>query len=344
LKIKGKMSILLILLLCFSLVLTACGAKQESSKEKNEVSGQEEEKKVKFRFAHVMPIDHPEHEAAIRMANLLKEKTNGRITVEVYPASQLGGSRELMTSVINGTVEMVSTSTFGTINSNLLVVELPYLFKNFDHVSKFTKSEMSKQLLESLNGQGVHGMGFWTVGFRNIGNTKRLVEKPEDLKGLLIRAFENEMLKDTLNALGANVTVLPYPEVYMALQTGTIDGEENPYVNTYAMKFFEPEKYKTETRHLNNFEIVVSNIKWWDSLAEKDQEIIMETFNEATEFYMELQKEADLKYKQLLIDEGMKVTEISDYQPWIAAVKPVYDKWEPKLGKELIEKIRSLGW
>jgi tripartite ATP-independent transporter DctP family solute receptor len=331
----------IVILLSLSLIITGCGS---TTPEKPKEDKNNQAKNIKIRFGHVMPIDHPENLAAERMAKILNEKTQGRITLESYPASQLGGSRELMTSVINGTVEIVATSTFGTIEPQMLVVELPYLFKDFNHVKKFQKSPLSSQLLSKLDEKGVHGMGFWSVGFRNIGNNKRPVNEPKDLKGLLIRAFENEMLKDTLTALGANVTVLPYPEVYMALQTGTIDGEENPYVNTFTMKFHEGEKYKTETRHLHNFEIVAANKKWWDSLSPEDQKIISDAFAEATEYYMQLQEEADVKYKKALIDAGMKINDIKDYQLWIDAVKPVYQKWEPKFGAKTISDIRALGW
>lgn len=339
------------LIACFGMLLVGCSSNNSNASTAN--GGKEEQgnaeaqntnqEKVEFSFGHVMPIDHPEHIAATKFSEILAEKSNGRIKANIFPSSQLGGSRELMTSVMNGTIQMAATSTFGTIDKKLLAVEMPYIFRDFDHISEFTKSDVSTNLLSRLEDQKVHGMGFWTVGYRNVGNSKKPVHTPEDLKGLMIRAFENELLTDTLKALGANVTVLPYPEVYMALQTGTIDGEENPYVNTHAMKFFEGEKYKTETRHLNNFEIVGANLDWWNSLSSEDQEIISSSFAEATEYYMELEKEADEKYKQELKNEGMEIIEIDDYQPWIDAVQPVYEKWEAELGKDLIDSIKNIG-
>jgi TRAP-type transport system periplasmic protein len=299
-------------------------------------------KSYEISFGHVMPIDHPEHLAAVRFADTLNEKTDGRISVNVFPSSQLGGSRELMTSVMNGTIQIASTSTFGTVNEELLIVELPYLFTDFEHINRFVDSNSSEKLLSKLDDSRVHGMGFWPVGFRNIGNNQRVVRSPKDLDGLLIRAFENKMLTDTLDALGANVTVLPYPEVYMALQTGTVDGEENPYVNTYAMNFYEVEKYKTETRHIANFEIVAANLNWWNSLSQNDQDVIEESFDEATEYYIELQQRADEKYKRLLTEYGMEITEVEDREEWVKAVQPVYEKWSKVFDQELVDTIRNL--
>lgn len=302
------------------------------------------QQKVSFRFGHVMPVDHPEHIAAERMKTVIEEKSAGRISMQVFPSAQLGGSRELMTSLVAGSVDMVSTSTFGIIDQQVLIVELPYLFKDFAHVRTFTFSKNAAEVLAGLQKHGVHPFGFWTVGFRNVGNSKRPVTKPEDLKGLLIRAFEHKVLKDTLQALGANVTVLPYAEVYMALMTGTIQGEENPYVNTYTMKFHEVEKFKTETRHMNNFEIVAANAKWWNGLSKGDQQIINEAFADATDRYLKLQEEADAKYKNLLIKAGMQIIEITDHAPWVKAVQPVYATWEKVFGADRIKGIRSLGW
>ena len=301
-----------------------------------------EGKSYEISFGHVMPQKHPENLAAERFAEILDEKTEGRISVNIFPSSQLGGSRELMTSVMNGTIQIASTSTFGTVNEELLIVELPYLFTDFGHIKRFVDSDSSEKLLAELDNSDVHGMGFWPVGFRNIGNNERVVRSPKDLNGLLIRAFENKMLTDTLDALGADVTVLPYPEVYMALQTGTVDGEENPYVNTYEMSFHEVEKYKTETRHIANFEIVAANLNWWNSLPENDQEIIEESFDEASIYYIELQQSADQKYKELLIENGMEVVEVEDREEWVRAVQPVYEKWSDIFDQNLVDKIRNM--
>ncbi|MBP1933350.1 TRAP transporter substrate-binding protein [Ammoniphilus resinae] len=345
------------IVLSAAFLTTGCGSSQEATTEQPKEQPQSQQQapqqpekaagsqeKIEFGFGHVMPMDHPEHLAAQKFAEILDQKTSGRIKVNVYPAAQMGGSRELMTSVMNGSIEMVSTSTFGTVDQQQLTLSLPYLFKDFDHVSKFVESDISNQLLSRLDSQGVHGMGYWMVGFRNVGNSKHPIKTPEDMKGLLLRVYEDEMLKDTIAALGANATVMPVTEVYTALQTGTIDGEENPYAITYTQKFFEGYKYKTETRHLNNFEVVAANLNWWNSLAKEDQELINGAYKEATVYYNQLQKEADEKYKQSLLDAGMEITEITDYEPWIKAVQPVYDKWEKTLGADLIKSIKELGW
>lgn len=182
------------------------------------------------------------------------------------------------------------------------------------------------------------------MGWRNIGNNKREVKSPADLKGLLIRAFDNEILIDTLKALGANTTVMNVSEVYVALQTGALDGEENPFLNTYTMSFFEIEKYKTETHHMMNFDVVAFNQKFWDSLSAEDQKLIDEVVAEGCDMYADLVAESDDKYRGLLEEGGVKITPIEDYAPWIQAVRPVYEKWEKELDADLIQNVRDMGW
>lgn len=194
---------------------------------------------VVIKFGHNYSVDHPAEIVGQWMGGQLAEKSGGRIVLETYPSGQLGTSNELMNSVTNGTIESCVTSTFGTLEKNIYTVELPYLFSGFDHVKKFMHSEESAQLLSQLDAKGVHANGWWPVGWRNIGNNKREVKSPADLKGLLIRAFDNEILIDTLKALGANTTVMNVSEVYVALQTGALDGEENPFLNTYTMSFLK---------------------------------------------------------------------------------------------------------
>jgi tripartite ATP-independent transporter DctP family solute receptor len=299
---------------------------------------------IVIKFGHLYALEHVAEITAQKMVADIAEKSNGRIAIESYPAMQLGGSRELMTGIMNNTLEMCVTSTFGTVEEKILMIEMPYLFKDFNHIRAFQKSQYATDLLAALDKQNVHAVGFWGVGFRNIGNSKREVKTPADLKGLTIRAFENKMLKSTLTAFGANVTVLPFAEVYVALQTGTIDGEENPYLNTYTQKFYEVAKYKTETRHMFNWDILALSKQFWDTLNSDDQKLITDVLNDGTDYYTDLVEQSDEKYKKALQEAGVQITEISDYTPWTDAVKAVYAEWEPKFGKENIDGIRALGW
>lgn len=344
---KIKWGFMLCIIMC--ILFTACQSNPRPSvdTDRNEVSEQQPEsgdasEKIVIRFGHNYAIDHPAEIVAQEMKDELAERSGGRIVLESYPSAQLGASRELMTGVMNGTIEMCVTSTFGTVEERILSVEMPYLFKDMEHIRTFVDSPYSEELLGLLEEQNVHACGWWPVGYRNIGNSKREVKTPEDLKGLTIRAFENEMLIDTLTSLGANVTVLPVTEVYTALQTGAIDGEENPYLNTYTMKFYEVAKYKTESRHLFNFDIVAFSKTFWDSLSPEDQVLIEDVVKKGCERYTTLVEESDLEYRKALEDEGVQITEIQDYEPWKAAVQPVYDKWEEKLGKEFIEGVQNL--
>lgn len=344
---KIKWGLTLCVIIC--VFLGACQTKPQQNEDtgsgetpKPQQEAEDTSEKIVIRFGHNYAIDHPAEIVAQEMKEELEERSGGRIVLESYPSAQLGASRELMTGIMNGTVEMCVTSTFGTVEERILSVEMPYLFKDMDHIRTFVDSPYSEELLKLLETQNVHACGWWPVGYRNIGNSKREVKTPEDLKGLTIRAFENEMLIDTLTSLGANVTVLPVTEVYTALQTGAIDGEENPYLNTYTMKFYEVAKYKTESRHLFNFDIVAFSKTFWDSLSPEDQALLEEVVKKGCERYTTLVEESDSEYRKALETEGVRITEIEDYEPWKAAVQPVYDKWEAKLGKEFIEGVQNL--
>lgn len=347
-----KRTLALVICISMAISLIACSAPAESSSSSPAPATPSSpapapakaKPEIVIKFGHNYALEHVAELTAQKMIKDIATKSNGRIAIESYPAMQLGGSRELMTGIMNNTVEMCITSTFGTVEEKILMVEMPYLFKDFKHIRAFQKSNYATDLLKVLEKQNVHAVGFWGVGFRYIGNSKREIKSPADLKGLTIRAFENKMLKSTLTALGANVTVLPFAEVYVALQTGTIDGEENPYLNTYTQKFFEVAKYKTESRHMFNWDILALSKQFWDKLKPDDQKVITDVLNDGTAYYTDLVEESESKYKKALEDAGVKITTISDYTPWTDAVKSVYAEWEPKFGKENIDGIRALGW
>lgn len=299
-------------------------------------------KQIVIKFGHNYALDHPAEITAQRMKTQLAEKSGGRLVLQTYPSAQLGASRELMTGIMNNTVEMCLTSTFGTVEQQILSVELPYMFKNYQHIRAFQASPQSGELLGLLSAQKVKALGWWPVGFRNIGNNKREVRTLADLKGLVIRAFENNMLTDTLTALGAQVTVMPVGEVYVAIQTGAVDGEENPFLNTYTMKFFEVQKYKTETRHLFNWDVIALSKTFWDGLSAEDQKIIAEVAAEGTAMYTDLVEKSEETCKQKLLENKIVITSVDDYAPWYNAVQPVYAKWKDILDMKRVDAIRAL--
>ena len=322
---KLGMITLLVVLVVFSCITALCS-----------------EKPMIIRFGHIQTTTHPEQIGAVKMAEVIKRLSNGRMQMDVFPLSQLGGSRDLMVGVQTGTVEIVSTSTFGMVEPKMMLMEMPYLFRDREHVRKTLDSSVAKDLLGLLDAQGVKGLGFWEVGFRHITNNKRPINTPNDMKGLVIRAFEHQILKDTLAALGASAIVLPFPEVYMACQTGTIDGQENPFMNIAEFRLYEVQKYITLTQHMHNFEVIAANKKWWNSLSAANQRIILKAYEEGTKAHRRSIEELDKKYKQVLIDNGMKFVSNPDYKAFEKAVQPVYDKWEAKYGSEITNAIRGI--
>jgi len=348
---KSKLKIALICCLVLSIVLTGCGtpaapatpaaptAPATPTGEVDHTQGPT----INVTLGHVFAVTHPMEYISQGIRRDMLERTGGRITVEVFPAGQMGGGREMMTALMNGTIDIATTATWGTIDNRILMAELPYMFADWDHINRFRHSDIGNELLDNLSVHGVYGFD-WMVsgGFRNIGNTVREVHTPADLDGLLIRAFENEILLDILDALGADATVLPFPEVYAALQTGTIQGEDNAFLNTYHQRFFEVQQYKTETRHMINFEIKAISHNFWNSLSPEDQALFTEVMSYWCERYSQMLQDDEAAYMQRLIDEGMTITLIPDYTPWIEAVQPVYEKWAEEFGWDAINTIRGL--
>jgi TRAP-type transport system periplasmic protein len=296
-----------------------------------------------IRYGHIHDHNHPDHLAALRTAEVLSDLSDGRITMNVIGAGQLGGSREVMTLIQTGTIQMGNTSTFGVIEPTIFLLELPYLFRDRDHLLATLDSPTAQMVLDSLAQHSVIGLGLREVGFRHITNNRRPVYLPDDVRGLLLRAFEHEILKDTLAAFGASVNVMPLSEVYLALQTGLVDGQENPFLNIANSSLFEVQRYVSTTGHIHNFEVVAANAAWWNGLSEVDQEMVREAVSQGSVYHRELIGELNEQYRQLLLDEGMELNEIQDPDAWRAVVQPVYDKWAPRLGEEVIQQIDQIG-
>eukprot|EP00913_Durusdinium_trenchii_P004202 g3894.t1 len=296
-----------------------------------------------IKFAGANSKGHPQVTGMEKFAELVKEKSGGKITVNLYPGGALGGDLQTVASLQGGVVEMLVLNA-GLMASSVKAfgaVDLPFLFSSGEEADKVMDGAFGKSLEGKLAPLGLVGLGYWELGFRNLTNSRRPIEKLEDIKGLKIRTLQAPIPIALFTALGANAVPMPYPELYPALETGAVDGQENPYANILNAKFFEVQKYLTVTRHQYNPQIVLISKMFWDRLNQEEQQVLQQAATEARDFQRKVSREADSKALEEIKATGMQVTTLSDQetQKLRDAVKPLIEKFTPELGSDTVELL-----
>lgn len=346
-KTKGenemKKVMLISMISLFLLVATACsgGSGKKTTATKDDP--------IVIKFSHVTSIDSVKGKAAERFAELVKEKTEGKAKVEVYPSSQLYGDNDELDALVSGNVHMIAPSVTKMVklDPRWQYVDMPYLFKDQEHVHKFFNSDVAKTLLnsEKLAANDVMGIAFWENGFKHFTNNKRPLKKPEDFKGIKFRAQAGKVLEAQFKALGAGSATIAFGETYAALQQGTVDGQENTYNNIDTQKYQEVQKYMSLSEHGRLDYAVFVNKTFWDGMPEDIRTKVEEAMKEATELEWKLAGEENEKSLENIKNSG-KVEVISltdDEKAALAkALQPVYDEFGDTITSELIDGIRNL--
>lgn len=294
-----------------------------------------------LKLAHVVSTTAPYHIGALEFAKLVEQKTKGQVKIEIYPGGQLGkGERECIEGLQIGTIDLVVTSTgpVGGFVPQMLVVDLPFLFRDNSHVDKVLDGPIGEGLLKELSKAGIKGIAFWENGFRNLTNNKRPVNKPEDVKGLKLRTMENEVHMDAFRTLGADPTPMTWGEVYTSLQQGVIDGQENPINIIRTHKIYEVNKHLALTGHVYSPALLLMNEKKFNSLSPDLQRALLEAGKEAAKFERKFIRDNETKMLEELKGFGMQVTS-PDKKLFQKATEPTYKKYESRFGKDLIDKI-----
>ncbi|MFP4431750.1 MAG: TRAP transporter substrate-binding protein [Spirochaetaceae bacterium] len=275
---------------------------------------------------------------------LVEERSDGRITVEIYHSSALGDDREMMEDLQVGALEMTCPSTAPMVGfvPDFQVYDLPFLFPTAEAAFYTLDSEVGQDLLDQLADQGIIGLAYWDNGFRHLTNSVREVRLPEDVEGLKLRTMESPLHLAAWRQLGANPTPMAFGELFSAMQQGVVDGQENPFGTIYLQSFFEVQDYVTDTGHIYSpFVFMISKI-FWDELPSDLQEIIAEAGVEAGEHNRELNQEWNQDYREELKDV-MTVTELTmdERMQWQEAVQPVYGEFEDEIGADLIQAVQD---
>ncbi|SDF82699.1 TRAP transporter substrate-binding protein [Sporolituus thermophilus] len=321
------------LLVAGAVLVTGCGGSAKTTGEKKEGA------KYTFRLAETHPPDYPTTLGDKKFAELVYERTNGRIKIEVFPSGQLGEEKAVIEQVQLGAIEFtrVSASPLAEFNKQLGVLSLPYIFDSDEHMWKFLSSDMGNKMLDGLETSKMKGLAYYSSGSRSF-YARKPIKSLDDLKGLKIRVQQSKINMDMISALGASATPMPYGEVFSALQTGVIDGAENNYPSYYSSNHYQVAKYYLLDRHQRVPEVLLVSKATWDKLSDEDKKIIkqaaLDSVKTQRELWDKFEKEAEAKLRAA----GVTITEVTDVKPWQAAVKPVIDKYGPEY-KEVLEAI-----
>ena len=284
---------------------------------------------VKLTLGHGTAIDNPRHLAAVKFADVAKAKSNGRIDVTVAPASQLGDDAAMVTALRTGAMDMSANSQGAVANvvPEYAAFGMPFLFASQAHAWKVMDGPAGKELAEKSAEKGLVVLGYWDNGIRHMSNNKRPLMKPEDLKGLKMRTPPDTVTVDIMQSVGAEAQQIKWSELYVALQQGVVDGQENPLVNVQAGKLYEVQKYISLTGHKYEMTPFLISKRSWDKLADADKKIITEAAAEATALQRKLAQEADDKMFALIKEKGVQIDKV-DQSPFMKATAPVVAKWE----------------
>jgi TRAP-type transport system periplasmic protein len=284
-----------------------------------------------IRWGHLQGKDHPLSEGVNKFAQIVEQKSGGKLKVREFPNSSLGSESQQQAALQGGTQEMMSasTTTLAGIVKEYGVLDFSFLFSNEAEADALLDGSIGKRLMDRLPEHGLVGLAYWENGFRNVTNSKRPIERPEDLSGLKIRVMQNPVYLETFRAVNANPIPMAFGELFTALETKTVDAQENPYSIILANKFNEVQKYLSVTRHTYNSFIVLMSKKFWDKLSPKEQEILQEAAIEARNYERQISRASSGKALAELKAKGMQVNELSptELARMRAQLKPVSDKF-----------------
>lgn len=335
-----------VLLLVFTLVLSACGVEQSVGNSNNEPSGDSSSTQpIVVKFSHEGTPQSIKGQAADKFKELLESKSNGQFIVEVYPSSQLYTDNDAIEQIQYNNIQMIDPSMTKLVSFHpaFQIVDMPFLFKDEDAWVRFVDGEAMKKLYQTLEQYNMKVMTTWLGGFKQFTANKPL-RKPEDFAGLKFRTQSGMLLEEQFKALNTAAVPLPFAEVYVALQQGVVDGQENTLNNIDTQKYYEVQKYLTISNHGRLDWPVIVNKQFWESLTPEQQQVFKEALDEATEFERGLNEKMQQDSLQKFIDENLfEIYELSEEELKVfqETMQPVYDKFEAQIGKELMEAARA---
>ncbi|WP_080874070.1 TRAP transporter substrate-binding protein [Oceanobacillus timonensis] len=293
---------------------------------------------ITIRFGHDQVESNERHIAIMHFKELVEERSDGHMEVQVYPNNQLGSESEMVESVALNDLQMVAAAAYSQYSPEISMLELPYLFDDYEQAWDSLDGEVGDIVAEPLLDDNLRIISYFENGFRHI-TANHPIEEPDDLKGIKIRTPEFPVNVNTLASFGANPTPMSFGEVYMGLQQGTIDAQENPVANTYANKLNEVQDYLIMTGHQYTPLPVAIGDEFWQSLTPEEQDIIEESAVETAQYHRDLLRENEAKMIEELEEQGMTVIENPDTEAFEEAGEAVYEQFRNAYGDELLDQV-----
>lgn len=343
---KGRLFTSIAMLLIVGLLTTACGTSKETTAGSTGSSGSAPQQKIIAKFSHVVADTAPKGVSATKLAELVAQKSGGRMEIKVYSNSQLYGDKDEINALQANNIQIIAPSAgkLVSLDPAFQVADIPFLLGSFKSMRAFFEGEGGKALNHRLDSKGVTVLGWWNNSFRHFTDKKVQIKTPADMAGKKYRISTGGVATDIYKALGASGVVIATADIYTALQQGTVDGTFASVDNVKTEKQNEVVKYLTLS-YVNsiNYPILV-NKQWWDSVPADLQKVFLDSLKEATDFEWQQSEELDKKGIEDLKKSGMQVYELNAQEraQFQKALEPVVQKFEPIVGKELVEIARKV--
>lgn len=298
---------------------------------------------TELKFAHAAPETDLQQNLAEFFAEQVKERTNGEVTVKIFPHGQLGNDQQMITGVRSGIIdiEMSGLNNFDGMMPEVGGLLLPYIFTSRDHAYKVLDGEVGQGVLADFEKFGMKGLGFPENGYRNITNSRKPIRTPEDVVGLKIRTNNSKALNEMFAILKANPQPLPVSELYTALETGVVDAQEHPINITHSFRYDEVQKYLSLTEHSYSMLVIAMNLDKFNSLTPEQQKVISDVAAEATAYQRKLSIEKESGILDELAQRGMEINKDVDKAAFQKAVVQTWDSYTDKFGDDMVKKIQA---
>ena len=313
----------------------------------NTVAAACDDGEIVIKFSHVTNTDkHPKGIAATLLEQRVNDEMNGKACMEVFPNSTLYNDNQVLEAMLQGDVQMAapSLSKFEQFTKTFRLFDLPFMFKNINAVDEFQTSETGQAMKESMTRRGLIGLAFWHNGMKQMSANVAL-ESPTDANGLKFRVQNSDVLKAQMAAIGGSPQPMAFSEVYGALQTGVVDGQENTWSNIYGKKFFEVQDGVTETNHGIIDYLVVTSTDFWDGLPDDVRSQLGTIVEEVTATRNSESTAVNAAARQSILDAGGVVRELSaeQRQEWVTTMMPVWDQFKEDVGQENIDAAQAIN-
>jgi tripartite ATP-independent transporter DctP family solute receptor len=297
-----------------------------------------------------LPADHPQGLAVQKFAELVSEKSGGKMKVRLFAGGALGNDVTMISALQGGTLEMTVPDTSTLVGIGGLkefgLINLPFLFTKSEEADALLDGPFGQKLMAKLPEKNLIGLGFWENGFRQVTNSRRPITKADEFSGLKLRVIQNPLFIETFTALGASAQPMPFPEVYTALEQRVVDGQENPFATILASKFYEVQKNAVVSNHIYSVWAFLMSKRFWDRLSADEKKILTEASDEARLFERKTIRDFDAKALDELKEKGMQVTTLSAEETAKLREKtqPVWTKFKKEFGEAAADDmLATLG-